>query len=287
MELKRSYGRILLVSVLVLYLEATLAVVVGVLYVLTREPLPTHEQYAEAVGAFTTLTVVFTILGLLLSLVVVLPAVALSDLLGRLIGGRDAWGWVPATVGALFAPLAGAALAGGTHWTAVLVPWAVATAVLSSAALLSRPRREGLLGLVATRGTALVVGTGLLGTFALWTDIVPRYRPPLINAAAVVGTWHDGRGGLVTFEADGRVTAMGISDFRPGDGADDIVPACSGPGTYTYKAGRTTWGQRVDVDIAGCSPAEWRVAGRSGHLELYQYVGDPEAEDRYELKKSR
>ncbi|MFE3554999.1 hypothetical protein ACFXKW_09045 [Streptomyces sp. NPDC059193] len=132
-----------------------------------------------------------------------------------------------------------------------------------------------------------VVPAGLLGAFVLWTDIVPTYRPPAITPAAVVGTWSDGRGGHLTFEADGRVTAQGIGLFGPGDSSDDMGHTCSGPGRWTFRTGRTTWDQRVDADVAGCSLPEWGVAGRAGRLELYRYVGDPDAGDRYALRKSR
>ncbi|MGP3683485.1 hypothetical protein ACTVZO_02035 [Streptomyces sp. IBSNAI002] len=287
METKRSYGRVLVASTLVLCLEVLFAAVIGLLYAMTREPPGFNGHYVEAVGSFLALTGVFAVLGLVLSLAVVLPAVALSDLLGRLVGGPDVWAWVPVVVGALLAPLAGAALAGGWTGSNVLWTWVIATAVLSLAALLGRPRRAGLLGLVAVRGTALVVGAGLLGAFALWTDIVPKYRPPAITRASVVGTWSDGRGGHLTFEADGRVTAQGIGLFGPGDSSDDMAETCSGPGVWTLRTGRTTWDQRVAADVAGCSLPEWGVAGRAGRPELYRYVGDPDAGDVYALRKSR
>ncbi|MGW5343436.1 hypothetical protein [Streptomyces sp. HUAS TT3] len=287
METKRSFGRLLAVSALVLVLEVMLAAVIGVLYALTREPY-FKGQYLQAAQAVLTLTCVVAVVALLVSLTVVLPAVALGDLLGRLLGGRNPWGWVPVTVGALLAPLAVAGLAGGMERSTMGVTWAAATAVLSVAALLGRPRREGLFGLVAVRGTAVVVGTGLLGAFGLWTDVLPRYRPPLITAASVVGTWQDETSGSLTFEADGRVTVHGINRFRPGDRHFDPVPRCSGQGTWTFTPGRrNTWGQRVDVDVAGCPLPEWRVAGRAGQLELYHFVGDPDARNLYELRKVR
>ncbi|MFD0268055.1 hypothetical protein ACFVGY_15960 [Streptomyces sp. NPDC127106] len=285
MEEKRSYGRILLVSVLVVCLEAALAVVVGVLYALTRELPHFDGGYTMAAVSLLAIAQPVVVVALVLSLVV-LPAVALSDLLGRLIGGRDAWGWVPVAVGAVLSPLAGLALVGGWERSTVLVTWSVSTAVLSVAALLGRPRRAGLFGLVAKRGTALVVGIGLLGSFLLWTEILPKYRPPLITPADVAGTWSDQRGGGFTFEPDGRLTATGVSQFRPGDSSHDLVRTCSGPGTWTFTPGRrNTWGQRVVTTVPGCSLPEWRVAGRPGSPELYRHVGDPDTGDLYELKK--
>ncbi|MFK0257068.1 hypothetical protein [Streptomyces sp. NPDC090445] len=285
MEEKRSYGRILAVSVLVLWLEAMLAVVIGVLYALTRE-LPHFLGSTTAVMSLLAVTKVVALLGLVLSLLVVLPAVALSDLLGRVIGGRDAWGWVPPTVGVVLSPLAVWARAGGWETSTVLATWGVTTAVLSVAALLGRPRRKGLFGLVAKRGTAVVVGIGLLGSFLIWTEILPKYRPPSITRADVVGTWSDNRGGRLTFEADGRVTAGGISRPGLGDGTSDAVQGCSGSGTWTFTAGRrNTWGQRVGTSIPGCGLPDWRVAGKPGSPQLYRYVGDPDDGQLYELDK--
>ncbi|MEU2392659.1 hypothetical protein [Streptomyces sp. NPDC007369] len=286
MEEKRSYGRILLVSVLVLCLEAVLAVVIGVLYALTRELPHFDGGHAKTLMSLVALIQAVAVAGLVVSLVVVLPAVALSDLLGRLIGGRDAWGWVPLSVGAVLSPLAGWALLGGWETSTALVTWAVVTAVLSVAALLGRPRREGLFALVAKRGTAVVVGIGLLGSFLLWTEILPKYRPPLITQADLVGTWSDNRGGGLTFEADGRLTAGGIAQFGPGDSSHELVRPCSGSGTWTFTPGRrNTWGQRVVTKVPGCSLPEWKVAGRPGSPELYRHVGDPGAGDLYELHK--
>ncbi|NXY99281.1 hypothetical protein HYE82_33875 [Streptomyces sp. BR123] len=286
MESKRSYGRMLLVSTMVLFLEALLAAVLGVLYTLTRVPPRVDGGNAEALAAFLGVSQLVMVVAFVLSLVVVLPAVALGDLLGRLFGGRDAWPWAVAAVAALLAVPVAAGLATGADLSTVLVPWAVATAVLSVAALLGRPRRDGLFGLVAVRGTAVVAGIGLLGSFALWTDIVPRYRPPLLTAASVVGTWSDGRGGLVTFAADGSATASAVKYFRPGE-TSTWGRACSGPGTWTLTPGRrNTWGQRVDIRIAGCPLPEWRVAGRPERPELYHHVGDPSDGDLYELRKN-
>ncbi|MEU8777009.1 hypothetical protein [Streptomyces sp. NPDC048606] len=288
METKRSFGRILVVSTLVFCLEVALAAVIGVLYAMTRVPPHLNGVSVEVVPALVHLTWISALVGAALSLVVVLPAVALGDALGRLVGGAGSWAWVPASVGAVLAVPAAWALWSGSDRSGVTTAWAVATAVLSVAALLGRPRREGLLALVAKRGAAVVVGIALLGAFALWTDIVPRYRPPSITAAAVTGTWHDGRGGQMTFEEDGRVTASGISLFGPGDSADDVTRTCTGTGTWTFTPGlRNTWGQRVDSRIAGCSLPAWRVEGHDGSPELVRYVGDPGAADRYGLSRGR
>ncbi|MFJ3925175.1 hypothetical protein [Streptomyces sp. NPDC090022] len=284
MDAKRSYGRLLVVSTLVLCLEATLTLVGGVLVAVTREPLHI-DDYLQAAAAFVSLSGVLALVAALLSLLVVLPAVALGDLLGRLTGGRDLWAAVPLLVGVVLAPLAWAAREGGWTTSTVQVTWAVATAVLSVAALVGRLRREGLTGLVATRGTAFVVGAGLLGVFALWTDIVPRYRPPAITAAAVVGVWSDGRGGYLTFDTDGRVIAEGIDEFWPGGGSSAVRRSCSGPGTWTFTAGRTTWSQRVAVEVAGCALPEWSVSGTAARLELFHFIGDRDDDDRYELRK--
>ncbi|WP_412074788.1 hypothetical protein ACLF6K_01180 [Streptomyces xanthophaeus] len=91
MHQKRSYGRMLLVSVLVGCLEVALAVVVVLLYVRTQPPPDTPVDHTALVAGLLSFGVIVGVIAFLLSLAFVLPAVALADLLGRRIGGREAW----------------------------------------------------------------------------------------------------------------------------------------------------------------------------------------------------
>ncbi|RSS84625.1 hypothetical protein EF903_23650 [Streptomyces sp. WAC05292] len=283
---RRSYGRVLAVSTAVLFLEAVLAAVLTVLYVLTREPLRPGPT-ADALAALLAVSQLVLVAAFVLSLAAVLPGVALADALGRVFGGRDAWPWTVSVLAALTGLPVAACADARRDATGLLTAWASATAVLSAAALIGRLRREGLFGLVLARGAAVVAGIGLLGSFALWTDIVPKYRPPLLTEASMAGTWSDGRGGTVALAADGTATASAVKHFRTGEGSG-WGRGCSGTGTWTLTPGRrNTWGQRVDIRIPGCPLPAWRIAGSPERPELYHRVGDPDDNDLYELRRSR
>ncbi|GGT02409.1 MULTISPECIES: hypothetical protein [Streptomyces] len=283
---RRSYGRVLAVSTTVLFLEALLAAVLAVLYLMTREPLRLGPT-ADALASLLAVSQLVLVAAFVLSLVAVLPAVALAGALGRVFGGRDAWPWPVGVLAVLTGLPAAAGADAGEDPTGRLTAWAVATAVLSAAALIGRLRRAGLFGLVLLRGAAVVAGIGLLGSFALWTDIVPKYRPPLLTGASMPGTWSDRTGGTVTLAADGTATASAVKHFRTGEGSG-WGRGCSGPGTWTLTPGRrNTWGQRVDIRIPGCPLPAWRVAGSPERPELYHPVGDPDDNDLYELRKNR
>ncbi|MFD9336227.1 hypothetical protein ACFWBF_17715 [Streptomyces sp. NPDC060028] len=145
MHEKRSYGRILLVSVLVGCLEVALAVVVVLLYVRTQPPPDTPVDHAAPAAGLLSFGMLVGVIAFFLSLVFVLPAVALADLLGRRIGGRESWWWVPLTVAALVAPPIWAFAAyNRVEARPVLVFWAEATAALSVGGLVARPRHTGL-----------------------------------------------------------------------------------------------------------------------------------------------
>ncbi|MBT2452776.1 hypothetical protein J7F03_38245 [Streptomyces sp. ISL-43] len=69
MHQKRSYGRMLLVSVLVGCLEVALAVVVVLLYVRTRPPPDTPVDHAALVAGLLSFGVIVGVIAFLLSLV--------------------------------------------------------------------------------------------------------------------------------------------------------------------------------------------------------------------------
>ncbi|WP_405978063.1 hypothetical protein [Streptomyces sp. NBC_00158] len=287
MRQKRSYGRVLLVSVLVGYLEVALTVVVALLYVRTQPPPDTPPDWGWIAAGLVSLTGIVGVIAFLLSLLFVLPAVALSDLLGRRLGERAAWCCTPPLVAALLAPPVWTFAAYNAARTGpVLLFWAAATASLSAGALAARPRGEGLARRVALWGGALVAGTGLFGTLGLVTGALPPYEPPVIGPAALAGTWADHTGNTLTFTADGRVTASGVAEHSPGDTSGRTPPGCSGTGTWSYEPGRDPWSQRVRLDVPGCGWPAWGVGGTGREPRLHQSVGGPGSGKLYQLRKA-
>ncbi|MFJ8013195.1 hypothetical protein [Streptomyces sp. NPDC096339] len=286
MHQKRSYGRILLVSTSVGCLEVALAVVVVLLYVRTQPPPDSAVDHTSVAAALLDFGVIVAVIAFLLSLVFVLPAVALADLLGRRIGGREAWWWVPPTVAALVAaPIWAFAAYNHVETRPVLVFWAVATASLSVGGLVARPRHQQLVRRVALWGTALVAGTGLFGALGLAVGLLPAYEPPAIGPATVPGTWVDHTSGRLVFTPDGRVVAHGVEEHGPGDHLDSPSPRCSGSGTWSYEPGRGVRTQEVRVHIPGCSWSAWYVGGTDREPRIYVWAGPPDSGERYQLRK--
>lgn len=287
MHQKRSYGVALVVSTLVGCLEVALTVVVVLLYVQTQPPPDRPADYTEIGGSLVALTPLIGFISFLLSLVFVLPAVALADLLGRRFGRHAAWWSAPLIVAALVAsPIWIVATYNDAETRDTLVFWATATASLSAGALIALPRFEGLLGRVALWGTAVVAGTGLLGALGLSVGLLPAYEPPAIGPQTMPGSWIDHTGNTLVFTSDGRVTASGVGGRAALDHPSDPSPSCSGSGTWSYEPGRDVWTQKVRVDIPGCSWPAWGVDGTAREPRIHQRIGDPDAGELYRLEKA-
>ncbi|WP_327382717.1 MULTISPECIES: hypothetical protein [unclassified Streptomyces] len=287
MHQKRSYAVVLVVSTLVGILEVALTVVVVLLYVQTQPPPDKDPNYVE-IGATLVGTVpLIGFISFLLSLVFVLPAVALADLLGRWLGRHAAWWSAPLIVAALLAPpVFGFAAYNDTQTRATLLFWVSATASLSAGALIALPRGDRLLGRVARWGTGVVVGTGLFGALGLAVGLLPAYEPPAIGPQTLPGSWIDHTGNRLVFTSDGRVTASGVGGRSPNDYPGDPSPSCSGSGTWVYEGGRDVWTQKVRVDIPGCSWPAWDVGGTAREPRIHQHVGGPGSGELYKLRKT-
>ncbi|WKD31968.1 hypothetical protein [Streptomyces xanthophaeus] len=287
MHQKRSYGRVLVVSTLVGCLEVALTVVVAVLYVQTQPPPDEAPDYTEIGGSLVALTPLVGFISFLLSLVFVLPAVALADLLGRRLGRHAAWWSAPPIVAALVAsPIWIVATYNDAETRGTLVFWASATASLSAGALIALPRGEGLLRRVALWGTGVVAGTGLFGALGLAVGLLPAYEPPAIGPQTMPGTWFDHTGNTLVFTPDGRVTASGVGGRSSFDHPGDPSPSCSGSGTWVYEGGRDVWTQKVRIDIPGCGRPAWDVGGTAREPRIQQHVGGPGSGELYKLRKA-
>ncbi|MFD0373017.1 hypothetical protein [Streptomyces sp. NPDC059071] len=160
---ERSAARMLRVSMLVLFLEAALALVLGLVFGETREPEPGEEW----VGALTLLALPFlSVLALLaaavVSAVLVLPAVLLGEDLARRIESRPlAWQLLLTTAaGALLWPLAG--------WRG----WLVGALALAVAVVVTRRARRGFFVSVLLWGTLTVLTVFALGGVGLYAGVL-------------------------------------------------------------------------------------------------------------------
>ncbi|GGR76766.1 hypothetical protein [Streptomyces rubiginosohelvolus] len=291
-EKKRLFGLSLLLSILVLLLEAMVALVVSVVYDITQEsPNAGGGGSAMFILFLPVLAVFATAIAGTLSVVLVFPTAWLSGVLGRRFGGREVWWWVPVVAGAVSLVIVAAvvALAGGAGAGAVALGWFLTTAALTVPALLWRSRRKRVFGPVTLWGVAAVVLTAVLGGVGLATGVLEEYRPPAFTSADLVGRWSDGHGGTLTLTAYGRVTADAIDDnlggWGHGDGEGDGA-ICTGQGTWTYEPGGGTWSQEVDITVDSCTYGTWNVGGTETRPTLYQYIGDPDSWDLYELRRT-
>lgn len=284
-------GRSVQLSILVLVLEATLAYVVSVVHGVTLESPNAGVGSGMTVLFLPVLAVFAAGIAGALTVGLVLPTAWLSEVLGYRFAGRAAWWWVPVAAGAVSLVVVAVVvpLAGGAGAGAVALGWFLTTAALTVPALLWRSRRERILKPVALWGVAAVVLTAVLGGVGLATGVLKEYRPPALASADLVGRWSDGQGGTVTFTADGRVTADAIDDdlggWGHGDGEDDGA-ICTGQGTWTYEPGVGAWSQEVDITVDSCTYGTWYVGGTEGRPTLYQYIGDPDSWDLYELRRT-
>lgn len=300
MEKKRPYGLSLLLSILVLHLEAAIALVVSIVYGVTQEsPNTGVGGSAMFVLLLPVIAVFTTVAAAVLSLTLVLPTAWLSDVLGRRFGGREVWWWVPAVAAAVSLLVVGVVVVlsgGGAGPVAVTTGWLLTTAALTVPALLWRSRRKRVFGPVLLWGVVAVVLTGVLGGVGLSTGLLREYRPPAVTSADIVGTWSDGKGGTLTFTADGRVTAVDVDedaldvwDMPDDEDAEDPADShnsCTGQGTWAFEPGVNRWSQGVEVSFDACSYDTWNIGGTESRPTLYQYIGDPDSWDLYKLTRS-
>ncbi|MEV7534626.1 hypothetical protein [Streptomyces hydrogenans] len=234
------------------------------------------------------------IAALVVSAVVVAPLLAGAGWLGRRCSGREAWWWVPVSAAAVTAvAVAAGGLAGKPGHGAATAVWGVGTVVLAVPALIARglllPGRPRLsdrsvVGALALWGTLAVVTAWAVAGAVLEAGVA--YEPPRLDEARVAGTWSDGRGGTLTFGADGRATAHRVEVHAFTGDVEPVVRRCTGTGTWWYRSGDEPWSQSVHVAVEGCALEPWGVYGSPEHPKIFVYAGDPDVADVYVLRKT-
>ncbi|MEU2246960.1 hypothetical protein [Streptomyces sp. NPDC019224] len=240
----------------------------------------------------------FALLG---SLLLALPTVSTARWVSARTTGADTWWWVPVVaVVAVSAVVAAVAVVWHPGPGMLALTWLTSAVLLAGAALLARHaslhgrRLLRVFGYGALAGVAMA---GLAGA-AFGTGLVTEYRPPEVDAARLVGTWSDGRGGVLRLAADGTARAEGLTDHESAyeDDADAgrAKYRCTGPGTWAYEPGNaTTWDQRLNVSIERCGfddfneyvDSGWLISGTPERPKLVRLYGDLDAPGMYTLTR--
>ncbi|MFF9841142.1 hypothetical protein [Streptomyces sp. NPDC013740] len=271
----RTVARMVRVSVLVLLLDLV-AVWVGFLVWDETQPGPSSGDNPLGLLLLPFLLGAALLAAAVVSRLLVLPALGLSEVLERRFGGR-AWWWlvlVAGVPGMLLVPLLGA------WWW-----WPVGWAGLALAGLTARRARRGSFVTVLLWGTLVVVCVGTLGAISLSTGLLRSYAPPLLSVDALVGTWTDGDGGTLTFTADGRVRVVGVEVESLDEDERSVVEDCAGEGSWGYRGADDPWAQEVELRVDACSWPAWKVGGSAAEPTLYQVVGDMDAWNAYAFRK--
>ncbi|MFD5327136.1 hypothetical protein [Streptomyces sp. NPDC127092] len=160
---ERSAARMLRVSMLVLFLEGALALVLGLVFGETGKPEPGEERVsALTLLALPLLSLLALLAAAVVSAVLVLPAVLLGEDLARRVAGRPiAWQLLLTTAaGALMWPLAA--------WRG----WLVGALALAVAATVARHARRGFFVSVLLWGTLAVLTVFTLGGIGLYAGVL-------------------------------------------------------------------------------------------------------------------
>jgi hypothetical protein len=290
---RHRLGMILVVTIAVVMVEA---VVGSILLILVGQAGEQPDSIVEFGLLDTLLMVGFSVLvgtvlltgPAVLAACLVTPLVVLAGWLGRRIGGRESWWWVPVVTAVVLLPVLGGALALGAGRPTASAVWLVATVGVVIPALgvrrLLLPGRRRLTGgamflRLAVGGPLAVVATLVLGGLGLWGGLM--YEPPELTRAGAVGTWSDGEGGTLTLTSDGKVTAAGVPMY-PHD-----TSTCSGSGIWKLRPGRGVWDQTVKTTVEGCfGLGPWEVIGTEDHPKLFVYIGGEGSENLYTLERA-
>ncbi|AVH97398.1 hypothetical protein C5L38_21960 [Streptomyces sp. WAC00288] len=284
--------------------EAVIAALVGILYSLQWESHGGEGGLGwlfGAVFALVLLAVISTIAGLVGSATAVLPLVLLGRAVARRTGRRDSWRLTLATVAVVAVALAlligscillagfdgpGDLLVYPVLALGLIIGSAPATLYARAAGNPGKPgARWRVLGSVALGGLGLLAVTLAAGAAAYGSGILKIYEPPRLTEADMVGTWTDGDGGSLRFEADGTVTAKGVNEHGA-TGERSGARDCTGKWQLTENEGVD---RPYELGIADCEGLSfgWDIGGTEEHPTVFTWIGEPDSGERYVLARQR
>lgn len=294
-------GAVFTVGAVAIAVEAVIAALVAVLILLQSESHGGEGGIGWLFGtifALVLLAVVSVIAGLAGSAMAVLPLVLLGRAAARRTGRRDSWQLTLATVAVVAVTLAlligSCTLLAGSGDLLVYPVLALGLIVgLAPATLCARaagnPGKPGarwrVLRGVALGGLGLLAVTLAVGLAAYSTGILKIYEPPRLTEADMVGTWTDGGGGSLRFEANGTVTAKGVKEYEA-TGVQSGAYNCTGKWQLTENEGV---GRPYELSIADCENLSigWDIGGTKEHPTVFTWIGKPDSGERYILTRQR
>ncbi|MGW1355518.1 hypothetical protein ACWCQE_40705 [Streptomyces sp. NPDC002409] len=279
--------------------ETVIAALVAFLHILQSESHGGEGGLGWLFGtmfALVLLAVISMIAGLAGSAMAVLPLVLLERAVARRTGRRDSWQLTLATVAVVAVALAlligscmllagfGGLLVYPVLALSLIVGLAPATLCARAAGNPGKPgARWRVLGGVALGGLGLLAVTLAIGVAAYSSGILKIYEPPRLTEADMVGTWTDGDGGSLRFEADGTVTAKGVNEY---EATGEQSGACNRTGKWQLTENEGV-GRPLELSIADCESLSfgWDIGGTEEHPTVFTWIGEPDSGERYILTR--
>ncbi|MQY14339.1 hypothetical protein SRB5_45030 [Streptomyces sp. RB5] len=262
--------------------EGVVTVVVLIMLTPHYEPAPGNYGLGVALAMF-----VGPIACTIAAVTVTWPVLLLSRWSARRRPRPETWWWCSATCVLMAA--AGSLTLGvvcplllGVRPDAVVVVglWLSLVVFASPATLLARAalnRHRHVASLTLGAAAVLIPSIVLQGAGLYAVGLLRVYEYPKVDQGFMLGTWSDDNGGLLTFTADGKVTADGVAEYDF-ESFGEKSGECDGTGTWTFAVSDTEGAQGVALNIPGCSYVTdvWTVGGSQDHPTVHQWMGDPD-----------
>ncbi|MFI1797796.1 hypothetical protein ACH427_10615 [Streptomyces sp. NPDC020379] len=295
-----GFGAAFCASMAGLCAEAVIGGTVAVLVMLSREHDGLPHNVAVIIAAALGIAFFAVLVSGFVTGVAVMPALGLARRVARRMGRAErlrldlaavpvvaallviAFGGVAALGSLAFAP----ALSYVLWWaglTAGLLPAAFVAAVAGRRVRGGRPK--GLVRRIARDGALTWLAVAVVGAGVYGTGLVKVYEPPQLHKSDLAGTWTDGHGGTVKFDADGGAVAQGLDNYVWDETGKDRPKDCDGSGNWKplRENGKI---ESVALRIKSCELSrDWSVGGTQKKPRIYHEIGKPGSGKRYVLTK--